>query len=319
LTGGDVYRALWRHKFLIAVLTAVFVGATWYVVSRETRRYEASTLVRVQERGRSAGDASTALVASQTLTQTYAQIVDSGALKPGIRTLVAGCNSGIPARLKGILPVVSAPARAPSAGGAVRVATQSARRAAAARRSLRRTYKTACSSMGVTPRRPAAPMKVSQVHLSSSPVQDLDLLTVAARSRNRRNATVAANAAPWALRAFIRRAGSSSEKIVTVKAATTPSSPISRQLPLKIAIALMVALIFNGALALLLELFRDRLPEPDELGQEVGVPVLATIPALRLHQVANLAAARHEPGSASTAREGERVTEATGSRVGPEP
>ena len=164
-------------------------------------------------------------------------------------------------------------------------------------------------------------MKVSQVHLSSSPVQDLDLLTIAARSRNRRKATVAANAAPWALRAFIRRAGSRSEKIVTVKQATTPSSPISRQLPLKITIALMLALIFTGALALLLELFRDRLPEPEELGQEVGVPVLATIPALRLHQAENLAAARHDPGSASTtsSRDDERVTEATGSRVGPEP
>ncbi len=321
MTGGDVYRALWRHKFFIAVLTAVFVGATWYVASRATPRYEASTLVRVQERGPNAGDASTALVASQTLTQTYAQIADSGALKPGIRTLVAGCNSGTPARLKGVLPVVSAPAPAPNAGGTVPVATQSARRAAAARTGLRRTYRTACSSMGVTPRRPAAPMKVSQVHLSSSPVQDLDLLTVAARSRNRRNATVAANAAPWALRAFIRRAGSRSEKIVTVKQATTPSSPISRQLPLKITIALMLALIFTGALALLLELFRDRLPEPEELGREVGVPVLATIPALRLHQAENLAAARHEPGSASTtsSRDGERVTEATGTRVGPEP
>src|SRR5437763_15879614 len=117
------------------------------------------------------------------------------------------------------------------------------------------------------------------------------------------------------------RSRSPSEMSVTVKQSTTPISPISRQLPRKITIALMLALNFTGALALLLELFRDRLPEPEELGREVGVPVLATIPALRLHQAENLAAARHDPGSASTtsSRVAERVTEATGSRMGPEP
>ena len=36
--------------------------------------------------------------------------------------------------------------------------------------------------------------------------------------------------------------------------------------------------------SLLIELFRDRLPEPDELGQALGHPVLATIPTLRLHR-----------------------------------
>jgi capsular polysaccharide biosynthesis protein len=321
LTGGDVYRALWRHKFFIAVLTAVFVGAAWYVTSRQTRRYEASTLVRVLVQGSRAGDASAALVASQTLTQTYAQIVDAGALKPGIKTLVAGCNSGQPARLKAILPVASAPSGTPSAGGGVPLATRSARRAAAARRSLRKTYASACRSLGITRRVPAPPTKVSKVHLSASPVQDLDLLSIGARSRSRRHATIAANAAPWALRAFIRRSGSRSEKIVTVKAATTPTSPVSRQLPLKLTIALMLGLIFNGALAMLIELFRDRLPEPDQLGREVGVPVLATIPALRLHQAASLAAVRQEADSVSLAqsRDGERSTETTGPRVGPEP
>jgi hypothetical protein len=92
-------------------------------------------------------------------------------------------------------------------------------------------------------------------------------------------------------------------------------------LPLKIAIAVMFGLIFNGALALLLELFRDRLPEPDELGQTLGRPVLATIPTLRLHQASRLAAARHEPSSVSMeqSRDGEGSIRTTGPRVGPEP
>jgi capsular polysaccharide biosynthesis protein len=324
LTAGDVYRALWRHKFFIALLTAVFVGAAWYTTSRQTQRYEASTLMRVQQRGdEGSGSGSGSLIAAQTLAQTYAQIVDAGALKPQIKNLVAGCNSGKPARLKAILPVAPTRVRTPQAGATgtqtvtPRAAARRARRAAAARRSLRRTYRTACRSMGVTPRRPALPGRVSQVHLSGNPVQDLDLLTVAARSRNRRNATVAANAAPWALRAFIRKSGSRTEKIVTVKAATLPTSPVSRQLPLKLAIAAMVGLIFNGALALLFEFFRDRLPEPDQLGRQVGHPVLAMIPTLRLHQAETLASSRHAPESAS-ARDDERSARSTGPRMGPE-
>ena len=318
MTAGDVYRALWRHKFFIALLTAVFVGATWYVTSRQTQRYEASTLVRVQERG---DTGSPSLVAGQTLAQTYAQIVDAGALKPQIKTLVAGCNSGKPARLKSILPVAPIRIRPPK-GAATPTQTRrqraAARRAAAARRSLRRTYRTACSSMGVSPRHPALPGRVSQVRLSGSTVPDLDLLTVAARSRSRRNATIAANAGPWGLRAFIRKSGSRTEKIVTVKAATLPTAPVSRRLPLKLVIAAMVGLIFNGALALLFEFFRDRLPEPDQLGQQVGPPVLGMIPTLRLHQAATLASSRHAPESAS-ARDGERSARPTGPPIGPEP
>jgi receptor protein-tyrosine kinase len=301
LTAGDVYRALWRHKLFILLLTAVFVGATWYVTSRQTRTYEASTLVRVQERG-DTGNA--ALLAAQTLAQTYASIIGSGALEEGIATLVAACASGNPSSLKGILPV--APRGAPNA---------------AAAKGFRAAYRRTCRSIGVTRGNRVSPRKVSKVDLSGDPVEDLDLLSIAGRSTNRTNATIAVNAAPWALRGFIRKTGSSSEKIVTVKTATKPRSPVSEQLPLKIAIAVMLGLIFNGALALLLELFRDRLPDPDQLGREVGVPVLATIPALRLHQATDLAAARHEPNSASTeqSRDGERSADRTGPRIGPEP
>ncbi len=319
MTAGDVYRALWRHKFFIVVLTAVFVAAAWYATSQQARRYEASTLVRVQERG-DTGNAS--LVAAQTLAETYAKIIGSGALKGDIKTFVAGCASGNASSLKGFLPPV-APRRASasSPNGNVPSTSRSVRRAAAARR-FRRAYTRACRAISVTSRGLVAPRKVSQVRLSGSPVQGVDLLTISARSKTPANATIAANAAPWALRLFIRRTGSGTEKLVLVKAATKPSSPVSQQLPLKIAIAVMFGLIFNGALALLLELFRDRLPEPDELGQALGHPVLATIPALRLHQVANLTDTGREPrsaGSLEQSLDGEGKRWKAGQRVGPEP
>jgi capsular polysaccharide biosynthesis protein len=251
LTAGDVYRALWRHRVFITVLTAVFVAATWYATEQQTQTYEASALVRAQERGRKAGDAAAALQASVTLAQSYAKMIDSGALDGQTRELLAGKVRNL-----------------------------------------------------------------SGVEVSADPVQDLDLLTIRARSNNARSATIVANATPSALKAFIHNSGSQSEHAVTVD--TTPSSPVSRHLALNVALALMLGLIFNGALALVLELVRDRLPEPDELGRAVGHPVLATIPTMRLHGAAPVASG----GGTTQAFDSygnEEASPTSGSRLGSEP
>jgi capsular polysaccharide biosynthesis protein len=302
LTAGDVYRALWRHKFFIVVLTAVFVGATWYVTSRQTRMYEASTLVRVQERGPNAGTASTALLASQTLTQTYAKIIDSGALKGEIKRLIGRCSNPDSGRAQSAAPRRTGNSVSPT--------------------NARSPGSSSCGWLGGTSRGRVSLLKFSEANLSASPVEDLDLLSITARSKNPTRAMVVATAAPLVLRTFIRRTGSRSEQIVIAKAATIPRSPVSRQLPLKIAIALMVGLIFNGALALLIELFRDRLPEPGELGQAVGHPVLAAIPTLRLHRVEAVVGTREETNSVLSvgqSLDGEGSPRATAPRVGPEP
>jgi capsular polysaccharide biosynthesis protein len=281
LTAGNVYRALWRHKLFILVLTAAFVAAVVYATVQQDREYEAGMLMRVQERGPSAGNASAALQASQDLAQTYAKIIGAGALKGEIRTFVAQCR-----RLR-TAPTQNRP-RVPTGQGN----SQSLKNATAPPAG-------SCESLGVTGKGQLSPRSVSEVSLSASPVQDLDLLSITARSKDPTNAGIAANAVPWALRAFIRNTGSAStEKIITVKAATTPSAPVSRHLALNIVIATMLGLIFNGALALVLELLRDRLPGPDELERAVGRPVLATIPSLRLHPV---------PGRASTSEERQSV------------
>jgi capsular polysaccharide biosynthesis protein len=267
LTAGDVYRALWRHKALIIVLTAVFVGATWYLVSKESRRYDASTLVRIEERGPNAGDASAALLAAQTLTQTYAKLIDSGALKPGIRSLILACARR---------PTAPNPT-APAARGVVTPSS--------------------CKSLADRTGSRIARRRLSEVRVSASQVEDLALLSVTARSESKVRAMVVANAAPLALRSFIRQAGPGSERIVVAKPAALPTSPASRQLALKVVLAIMLGLLFNGALALLLELFRDPLPETDELGKTLGQPVLATIPSLRLNRVETLRATRPEERS----------------------
>jgi capsular polysaccharide biosynthesis protein len=287
VTAGDVYRALWRHKLFIAALTALLVGATWYVTSRQDKAYETSTLVRVQASGPRAGDAAAALQASQTLAQTYAKLISSGALESEIRTLLARCSQ-----------VTASAAQRRARAAAVRM----------------------CQSLGDSNRARAVPRSVSGVELSASPEQDLDLLSITARSGNPTSSMVVANATPLALRTFIRRTGSRSERIVIAKEAS-PGSPVSRQLPLNIAIALMVGLIFNGALALLIELFRDRLPERDELERAVGHPVLAAIPSLRLHPLRVLEAPSENPESVLTVEQsldGEGSSRATSPRTGPE-
>jgi capsular polysaccharide biosynthesis protein len=300
LTAGDVYRALWRHKLFIAVLTGLLVGATWYVTSRQSRTYEASTLVRVQERGPDAGDASAALVASQTLTQTYAKIIDSGALQAEIRRLIATCSNRASAQPR---------SEADAPGNAASPANPRSPGASSCRWLRSR-------NLGRVSLR-----QFSEAELSASPVEDLDLLSITSRSESPTRAMVVASAAPVALRSFIRRTGSLSEQIVIAKPATMPTSPVSRQLPLKIAIAFVLGLIFNGALALLIELFRDRLPESDELGQTLGYPVLATIPGLRLHPITAVEAPREEPAAVLTAQEsvdGEGNSRETSPRMGRE-
>jgi capsular polysaccharide biosynthesis protein len=87
----DVYRALWRHKLFIVVATAALVAATWYFTTLVTPTYEASVLVRIQQLEE--GDVTSsvyALQASERLAETYAEIVDAGALDGRLRDELAG-------------------------------------------------------------------------------------------------------------------------------------------------------------------------------------------------------------------------------------
>lgn len=277
VTAADVYRALWRHKWFILVLTALCVGAAWYATVQQTQRYEAAALVRVQERGpAAAGNPFAGLQASQDLAQTYARLIGAGALREDVRALVATCTR-------------------PNA----------------------RAEASPCQWLVGRSRAGLEPGPISRVKLTANNVQDLDLLSITARSESRRNALIAAAAAPDALRAFLRRTAPASERIVTVKTPTS-SSLVSRHLALNVTIALMLGLIFSSALALLLELFRDRLPEADEVEVAVGHPVLATIPTLRLRQRATPPQAGVGTVGPTRAYDGEQAPSPAGSGAAPE-
>jgi len=250
MTAADLYRALWGKKVLIAALTALCVGATLFFSLRQTPVYEAETLVRMQQRIDEPGQAFESLEASQRLTETYAEIIRSGALGDRVERLLAP-------RLPGIV--------------------------------------------------------VSDRDLTAQPVQDLELLTIGARDPDPLRAALIASAVPPALRNFIRETGTLRDSIATVAPPERPTSPASPNILLNVALALVLGLLVNGAIALLLELLADRLPEPDELEDSIGVPVLATVPTLEFP---------HAPRSFARPARGDRpeggldVMDPEGSRVG---
>ncbi|MEP6811375.1 MAG: Wzz/FepE/Etk N-terminal domain-containing protein [Actinomycetota bacterium] len=76
----DVYRALWRRRFLIAILTIATVATTYVAVSNQTKVYKSTTLIRVQQQSGDPNQAGTALGIAQHLAQTYAQIASTDAI-----------------------------------------------------------------------------------------------------------------------------------------------------------------------------------------------------------------------------------------------
>lgn len=216
MTAPDIYVALWRHKLFILVMTALLGAATWYLTSQQTKIYEASTLIRVQQSVQDSQDPIRSLDLGERLARTYAQIVKTRELSRRIAD-----------QLNGDVPLASI-----------------------------------------------------QGHVSADPVEDLELLWITARSPNPREAQQIANAAPPALRNFIEQKGTLREQILTVESAAEPRESASPNILFNVAIAVMLGLLLNGALALLLEFLSDRLPKIDELEQAVGLPILARIPAL---------------------------------------
>lgn len=133
------------------------------------------------------------------------------------------------------------------------------------------------------------------VDLSASAEDGLEIFRVSARSDRPAIAAAVANAVPRALRGLIEQTQSSRASVVVLSRATTPSVPVAPRIGLTIALAALLAFIFNGALALLLEVFRGRLPDSDDLEEFTGHPVLATVPTLRLHRFAAGGADEDEP------------------------
>jgi capsular polysaccharide biosynthesis protein len=211
----DVYQALWRRRFLILLLTFVTVAAAYVVVSRETKIYKSTTLVRVQSHVTDPTQIGSALGVASQLAQTYAQIVSTEAIANEVFETL---HSRIPA---------------------------------------------------------------GDVHISASPVQNLDLLYISATSPNPQEAAEVANAAPVALRRFIAaQPPAFRDQLEVINPAGPSATPVSPHVKSSLLIAFLAGLVFNSMVALLIEFLSDRLPDVDHLEAVTGKPVLATVPML---------------------------------------
>lgn len=236
----DLYRTLWRHRYLIVLLTLVATATGYWRASAQPKVYKATALVAIQQHVSDPTQAGNAIGVAQHLAQTYAQIVSTYAMGT-------------------------------------------------------RVYK---NLDGRVPR--------GAIDISGEPVQDLELLYISAKARDPNEAAAVANAAPDALRQFVAETGTLHDQIVTVNPAGVPGTPISPH-PKRLAILVfLIALIFNCALALVIEFLSDRLPDADEFEASLGKPVLATVPKLvlkpatveaRSEQQPNLVVARRAAGA----------------------
>ena len=120
----------------------------------------------------------------------------------------------------------------------------------------------------------------SEIEIGATPVENLALLVIDAKSPNPEVAAAVANATPAVLRNFISQTQTINDQIVTITKARAPSSPISPRPTRTAILAFLVALILNCGLALLVEFFRDRLPDVEEVEREFDKPVIGTIPTL---------------------------------------
>jgi capsular polysaccharide biosynthesis protein len=126
------------------------------------------------------------------------------------------------------------------------------------------------------------PVALDEVDVRGDPVQSLDLLWIVARSMDSERARLVADAMPIALRKFIEETRTVEDNIVTVKPATISGDPVSPDLLRNIALAIALGLVFNGAIALLIERLRDPLPDGGEFEATLGRPLLTTVPKVKL-------------------------------------
>lgn len=222
MPAANIYRALWRHKVLIALLTLLAAAAAFLWTRTQPSIYEARALVRIQQRDAEPGSLSS-LEVGERLARTYAEIVETRSIAQRVQSILRGQMQG------------------------------------------------------------------ERFSLSATPIGDVELLSVAARSESPRLAALAANATTRALREFIAETGTLRDQIVVVDQATVPDTPVLPRTKLTVALALLLALMLNGALALAREFFADRLPGVDEWPTRFRKPVLATVPPLELTSYTRIA------------------------------
>ncbi len=86
----DVYRTLWRYRYFVIGMTVLIGVVAGVVSSLQPKIYEATALVRVQQKIETADQAFGSLEVGSRLAQTYATIVTTDAIRKRVQRSVAG-------------------------------------------------------------------------------------------------------------------------------------------------------------------------------------------------------------------------------------
>lgn len=218
MTAGDVYRALWRHKAFIVLMTMAVVAAAWFLTSREPNVYEASTKVHIIPPFGDGLNPEQAADIGERLAQTYAEAAKTTAIAQKVYDELGG----------------------------------------------------------------AVELRAIDGKVSATPARGLEFLTLSVRNQSPERAQLIANALPRALESYIDDFENLRNlEVAVVDPALVPREPVSPNLMLNLALALLFGLLFNAALALLVEAVGDRIHDTDELERLTGHPVLTSIPMLK--------------------------------------
>jgi capsular polysaccharide biosynthesis protein len=93
MPAADVYRALWRHRLMIVLLTVLAGVAAYAFTQRQPKIYQADALVRIQQRASTPAEAYgslSSLELGQRLAQTYARIVETRSMHERVTRALEG-------------------------------------------------------------------------------------------------------------------------------------------------------------------------------------------------------------------------------------
>jgi capsular polysaccharide biosynthesis protein len=132
--------------------------------------------------------------------------------------------------------------------------------------------------------------RLSQL-ITVTAVPSTDLVTVDAKAPSPREAARLANDVAASLAAQARSA-TPGYNVSVVDAAVPPSAPASPNKKLNLVLGLLLGLVLGTMLAFLQERLDRTIHDAEQLAQEIGVPVLATVPVIEPVRARDVAAAR---------------------------
>ena len=91
---SDVYRALWRNRVFVVLITCIVVATAFALTSRETKLYTAYSLVRVQQTVQREDEVFGALLTGERLARTYERIAETGSVRELVEAELPGNMSG---------------------------------------------------------------------------------------------------------------------------------------------------------------------------------------------------------------------------------